>query len=57
MIRFLLASVVAFGVYSLWGMLHLPAWAPVTVMGHGVALRLVVALVVAASAWGKMSRK
>lgn len=57
MIRFLLASVVAFGVYSLWGVLHLPAWAPVTVMGHGVALRLVVAFVCACGAWGKMSRK
>lgn len=57
MVRFILACVVAFGAWTLWGMLHLPAWAPVTVMGHGVTLRLVVAVALAAFAWGKMSRK
>lgn len=52
MTRFLIAGVVFAGAWFLWSMLGLPAWSPVSVMGHALSLRFIVAGCLACVAFG-----
>tara|TARA_Y100000817_G_C16778770_1_gene509574 strand:- start:423 stop:587 length:165 start_codon:yes stop_codon:yes gene_type:complete len=46
MINIAIACLAAMGVFMAWGMLGLPAMAPVVIFGHAIGVKLLVAMVV-----------